>query len=195
MARPMRADPNRMICARADLSNPAPGSRAASAAPRANGRIRAASPRHADRLRACARIPVRLRARAALERAGEGDGGCGCGGWRYWAWLCCSPGSRACCHAEPIALDAIARDYVRLQLEIGARDEGYIDAYYGPPEVRAAAAANPRSLEELQPAVEALRSRLRADRGGRPGRPAPGVSRRPAHRGGDPPAACCAASG
>ena len=33
--------------------------------------------------------------------------------------------------------------------EIGARDDGYIDAYYGPPEVRAAATANPRSIEEL----------------------------------------------
>jgi hypothetical protein len=63
--------------------------------------------------------------------------------------------------AQGETLDAIARDYVRLQLEIGARDEGYIDAYYGPPEVRAAATANPRSLAELGPAVEGLRSRLR----------------------------------
>ena len=40
---------------------------------------------------------------------------------------------------EPDILDAIARDYVRLQLEIGARDEGYIDAYYGPAAIREAA--------------------------------------------------------
>ncbi len=58
-------------------------------------------------------------------------------------------------------MDAVARDYVRLQLEIGARDDGYIDAYYGPPEVRAAATANPRSIEDLASAVEALRGRLR----------------------------------
>uniref|UniRef100_UPI001C094865 hypothetical protein n=2 Tax=Pseudomonadota TaxID=1224 RepID=UPI001C094865 len=29
-------------------------------------------------------------------------------------------------------LDGIARDYVRLTLEIGERDPGYVDAYYGP---------------------------------------------------------------
>ena len=63
--------------------------------------------------------------------------------------------------AQSDSRDAIAREYVRLQLEIGARDEGYVDAYYGPPEVRAAAAANPRSLEELARAVEELRGRLR----------------------------------
>lgn len=59
-------------------------------------------------------------------------------------------------------LDAIARDYVRLTLEIGERDEGYVDAYYGPAEWREAARANPRSLEELSAAVEALQSRLAA---------------------------------
>ena len=63
--------------------------------------------------------------------------------------------------AQSDNIDAVARDYVRLQLEIGARDDGYIDAYYGPAEVRTAAAANPRRIEELGPAVEALRSRLR----------------------------------
>lgn len=59
-------------------------------------------------------------------------------------------------------LDAIARDYVRLTLEIGERDEGYVDAYYGPAEWREAARANPRSLEALSAAVEALQARLAA---------------------------------
>ena len=37
------------------------------------------------------------------------------------------------------SLDTIAADYVRLQLEIGEKEDGYIDAYYGPPEWQAAA--------------------------------------------------------
>jgi hypothetical protein len=64
--------------------------------------------------------------------------------------------------AQPAGLDAIARDYVSLQLEIGARDDGYIDAYYGPAAVRTAAAANPRSVEQLADAVRALQARLAA---------------------------------
>ena len=51
--------------------------------------------------------------------------------------------------AEQGGLDALARDYVQLVLEIGERDEGYVDAYYGPPEWREAARANPRSLDDL----------------------------------------------
>jgi hypothetical protein len=46
-------------------------------------------------------------------------------------------------------LDSLARDYVRLVLELGERDEGYVDAYYGPPEWREAARASPRSLDQL----------------------------------------------
>ena len=46
-------------------------------------------------------------------------------------------------------LDDLARDYVRLVLEIGEHDEGYVDAYYGPAEWREAARANRRSLEDL----------------------------------------------
>ena len=62
--------------------------------------------------------------------------------------------------ADP--LDAIAADYVRLQLEIGERDEGYVDAYYGPAEWREAARANPRTVPELAEAVAELRGRLAA---------------------------------
>jgi len=60
------------------------------------------------------------------------------------------------------ALDAIARDYVRLTLEIGERDDGYVDAYYGPAEWREAARANPRELPALASAVEELQGRLAA---------------------------------
>ncbi|HEY0027880.1 MAG TPA: hypothetical protein VGC35_08425 [Allosphingosinicella sp.] len=47
------------------------------------------------------------------------------------------------------SLDEIAKDYVQLQLEIGEREPGYIDAYYGPAEWQAAAKAAPRSLADL----------------------------------------------
>ncbi|QDP20529.1 hypothetical protein FMM02_05090 [Sphingomonas xanthus] len=39
------------------------------------------------------------------------------------------------------SLDAIARDYVLLSLTIGEKEEGYIDAYYGPAEIKARAEA------------------------------------------------------
>lgn len=65
--------------------------------------------------------------------------------------------------AQPAdTLDAVARDYVRVMLEIGERDEGFVDAYYGPSEWRAAAHANPRSLADLASAVNALEHRAEA---------------------------------
>ena len=62
----------------------------------------------------------------------------------------------------PDSLDAIARDYVRMTLEIGERDDGYVDAYYGPAEIREAARANPRAVPELAVAAAALQARLAA---------------------------------
>src|SRR3990167_9712026 len=38
-------------------------------------------------------------------------------------------------------LDPLAEQYVKLSLEIGEHEDGYIDAYYGPPEWQAAAKA------------------------------------------------------
>jgi len=84
---------------------------------------------------------------------------------RRWAVLCLAlllGGLGVPAAAQSDSLDAIARDYVQLQLEIGARDEGYIDAYYGPAEIRAAATAHPRSVEQLQVAAIALQRRLNA---------------------------------
>ena len=52
-------------------------------------------------------------------------------------------------------LDAAARDYVRLQLAIGEKEEGYIDAYYGPDELKAEGKALAASS-----APDALRSRV-----------------------------------
>ena len=59
-------------------------------------------------------------------------------------------------------LDAIARDYVALTLEIGEREPGYVDAYYGPAEWQAAAKAAPRDLPQLAEGAAALGARLEA---------------------------------
>jgi hypothetical protein len=60
-----------------------------------------------------------------------------------------------CVSAGPAreSLDSIAADYVKLQLAIGEKEEGYIDAYYGPPEWQAEA-----KMSADTPAVLALRA-------------------------------------
>lgn len=58
--------------------------------------------------------------------------------------------------ADAAALDAIAATYLRLSLEIGTHEPGYIDAYYGPAELKAAAEANPREKAALLAATRAL---------------------------------------
>jgi hypothetical protein len=60
------------------------------------------------------------------------------------------------------SLDAIARDYVKLQLAIGEKEEGYIDAYYGPPEWQAEAKMKPQSLPDLAARGGVLSVRLRS---------------------------------
>lgn len=53
------------------------------------------------------------------------------------AWLILlHPNSRADQHGD---LDSIAESYVKLVLDVGLYDEGYVDFYYGPPEWRPAA--------------------------------------------------------
>src|SRR5256885_7143291 len=70
------------------------------------------------------------------------------------------------------SLDAAARDYVRLQLAIGEKEDGYIDAYYGPEAFRAegkALAARSdgpalqRKAEQLRVRTERLGSRSTGD--------------------------------
>ncbi len=58
----------------------------------------------------------------------------------------------AACDAKRITdtLDAAARDYVELSLTIGEKEAGYIDAYYGPPEIQANAKAAAPSLTPAQ---------------------------------------------
>jgi len=69
-----------------------------------------------------------------------------------------------CDRAPRDSLDAVARDYVLASLTIGEKEAGYIDAYYGPPELQAAATADaPKvSLETLSGQVETLRKRAAA---------------------------------
>lgn len=62
--------------------------------------------------------------------------------------------------APRVLLDGIARDYVQLTLEIGEREPGYVDAYYGPPDWATAAKAAPRTLDALQAAADALVRRV-----------------------------------
>jgi hypothetical protein len=58
------------------------------------------------------------------------------------------------------SMDAIAEDYVKLQLAIGEKEEGYIDAYYGPEAWQAEAKRKPQALAELAARAEVLRLRL-----------------------------------
>ena len=63
------------------------------------------------------------------------------------------------------SLDSIARDYVKLQLAIGEKEEGYIDAYYGPAEWQAEAKtvdATPAALTQ-RAAVLSVRLKSLAD--------------------------------
>jgi hypothetical protein len=61
-------------------------------------------------------------------------------------------------------VDAIARDYVLLSLEIGEKEEGYIDAYYGPSELQeqAKVEAAKLSLPELAQRTKDLQARVAA---------------------------------
>lgn len=53
-------------------------------------------------------------------------------------------------------LDGIALKYIQLSLEMGQKEDGYIDAYYGPEEYKSAAIQSPRSLVELESAIAEL---------------------------------------
>jgi hypothetical protein len=82
-----------------------------------------------------------------------------------WLWI--SMMTLAGCASSPASppndtLAAIARDYVQLSLEIGEREAGYIDAYYGPPEWALQAKSAPRELPALADAVDALSRRVAA---------------------------------
>ena len=60
------------------------------------------------------------------------------------------------------SLDTVARDYVRAELAIGEKESGYIDAYYGPPELQAEgkAIAAAEGLPQLATRVATLQARI-----------------------------------
>ena len=66
--------------------------------------------------------------------------------------------------AEAPVLDELARQYLAVQLAIGEKDPGYVDAYYGPEELASAAEAADAetTLPMLQARVVALDATLRA---------------------------------
>jgi len=71
----------------------------------------------------------------------------------------------AACTTAPVPsadLNPLAERYVRMALEIGTHEEGYIDAYYGPEAWRTEAEANPRSVAELKTETDALRAEFAA---------------------------------
>jgi hypothetical protein len=72
-------------------------------------------------------------------------------------------GLAACATApQPRAsVDEVARDYVRMALEIDAHESGFVDAYYGPAEWREAARKNPRGQAELKREADRLLAALR----------------------------------
>jgi hypothetical protein len=60
-----------------------------------------------------------------------------------------APTSSESVAAPAMSIADISDAYVRLTLEAGTHEAEYVDAYYGPPALQAAATANPRSLTQL----------------------------------------------
>jgi len=66
----------------------------------------------------------------------------------------CAPDRAA--SADPGMLDAVARRYVVLGLSLGRHDPNYVDAYYGPDSLRAAAAADSMAVDAIRSGAESL---------------------------------------
>ncbi len=58
--------------------------------------------------------------------------------------------------APTMSIARVSDAYIRLTLEAGTHEAEYVDAYYGPDNLQAAAKANPRSLAELIAEARAL---------------------------------------
>jgi hypothetical protein len=57
---------------------------------------------------------------------------------------------------NPVVLDSIASRYVTLALGLGVHDANYVDAYYGPDSLRAAAKADSLSVAEIRRQADSL---------------------------------------
>ena len=77
-----------------------------------------------------------------------------------WAAVAALP---LCAQDAGADLDAAALEYVNLALELGTHDDGYIDAYIGPPEIRRRAEAAPRDLATIEQELGRLIARLQDD--------------------------------
>jgi hypothetical protein len=60
------------------------------------------------------------------------------------------------------SLNALAEQYVRASLEMGTHEDGYIDAYYGPPAWKTEAEAHPRSTTQLKTVMDQLHAQVEA---------------------------------
>lgn len=81
------------------------------------------------------------------------------------AFLAIAASALASCATLPQpdeTLDTLAQDYVALQLAIGEKEPGYIDAYYGPEELRERALIelSSKDLPQLEILTAALRTRV-----------------------------------
>jgi hypothetical protein len=82
---------------------------------------------------------------------------------KQWLGSLAALGLAACTsisEGASVNIDDIARDYVRLVLEIDAHESGYVDAYFGPDEWREAARKNPRARPELKAEADQLQAAL-----------------------------------
>lgn len=61
---------------------------------------------------------------------------------------------------DPAVLDAVAGRYVRLALSMGLHDANYVDAYYGPDSVKAAAERDNLKVSQIRAMAESLSSVL-----------------------------------
>ena len=64
--------------------------------------------------------------------------------------------------AATTPMNAIAERYVKLVLAMGQHDADYVDAYYGPPEWKAAAAASKTTIDQIRAQAAALIEELKA---------------------------------
>ncbi len=66
-------------------------------------------------------------------------------------------------HVPPPSMDAVAESYVKLVLAVGLHDASYVDAYYGPQELKAAAEAENLPLDRIRARALELRTALPAE--------------------------------
>jgi hypothetical protein len=81
---------------------------------------------------------------------------------RHWVALAAA-GLAAAPQAGSAAMDELAERYVKLVLAVGVHDADYVDAYYGPPEWREAAAAARRGLDDLDADAAGLLAALEVE--------------------------------